>query len=83
MPDATEVLILDLLEWIGTEDRSYAETMEKWRMSWATPPGAGGGERHGLGDARTRERAPCGEGVPCRTQPPRPCSPRCPQHPPA
>ncbi len=33
MPDPIESLILDLLEWIGPEPRSYAETMEAWRTS--------------------------------------------------
>jgi hypothetical protein len=33
MADTTEVLILDLLEWIGADERSYAETMEAWRTS--------------------------------------------------
>jgi D-3-phosphoglycerate dehydrogenase len=33
MQDATEALILDLLEWIGAEERSYSETMEAWRTS--------------------------------------------------
>lgn len=28
-----ESLILDLLEWLGKRDRSYAETMEAWRTS--------------------------------------------------
>jgi hypothetical protein len=33
MADPTEALILDLLQWIGTADRTYAETMEAWRTS--------------------------------------------------
>jgi hypothetical protein len=33
MADATEALILDLLEWVGAEERSYVETMEAWRTS--------------------------------------------------
>jgi len=28
-----ETLILDLLEWIGTGERPYRETMEAWRTS--------------------------------------------------
>lgn len=31
--DATETLILDLLEWIGPAHRPYAEVMESWRTS--------------------------------------------------
>ena len=28
-----ENLILDLLEWLGKQDRTYQETMEAWRTS--------------------------------------------------
>jgi hypothetical protein len=28
-----EVLVLDLLEWLARQDRSYEETMEPWRTS--------------------------------------------------
>jgi len=28
-----ENLILDLLEWLGKQDRTYEETMEAWRTS--------------------------------------------------
>jgi hypothetical protein len=28
-----DALILDLLEWIGTESRPYAEVMDAWRTS--------------------------------------------------
>lgn len=28
-----ENLILDLLEWVARQDRSYAETMDAWRTS--------------------------------------------------
>jgi hypothetical protein len=28
-----EVLVLDLLEWLACQDRSYEETMEAWRTS--------------------------------------------------
>lgn len=33
MSEATEALVLDLLEWIAADERSYAETMEAWRTS--------------------------------------------------
>jgi hypothetical protein len=33
MPDSVEVLILDLLEWIGPRPRPYAEVIEVWRTS--------------------------------------------------
>jgi len=32
-PDTVEVLILDLLEWIGSDPRPYAEVLEAWRTS--------------------------------------------------
>jgi D-3-phosphoglycerate dehydrogenase / 2-oxoglutarate reductase len=31
--NTVDALILDLLEWIGPEPRSYAEVMEAWRTS--------------------------------------------------
>ena len=31
--DTVEALILDLLEWIGTEPRPYPEVLEAWRTS--------------------------------------------------
>ena len=33
MPDPLEPLILDLLEWISTRERTYAEVMDAWRTS--------------------------------------------------
>jgi D-3-phosphoglycerate dehydrogenase len=34
MPDSVvEDFILDLLEWLGQQDRTYPETMEAWRTS--------------------------------------------------
>lgn len=33
MTDTVENLTLDLLEWIGRQPRTYAETMEAWRTS--------------------------------------------------
>lgn len=30
---ATEILILDLLEWLARSDRSYQEVMDAWRTS--------------------------------------------------
>ena len=33
MPDTVENLILDLVEWVGREERTYQETMEAWRTS--------------------------------------------------
>ena len=33
LPDTVDILILDLLEWIGPESRPYAEVLEAWRTS--------------------------------------------------
>jgi D-3-phosphoglycerate dehydrogenase / 2-oxoglutarate reductase len=33
MVDALESLILDLLEWVASGERSYEEVMEAWRTS--------------------------------------------------
>ena len=33
MLDPIEALILDLLEWIGPQSRSYSEVIEAWRTS--------------------------------------------------
>ena len=33
MFDPTEALILDMLEWIGAEQRAYSEVIDAWRTS--------------------------------------------------
>jgi hypothetical protein len=33
MTDTVEALILDLLEWVASGDRSYAEVIDIWRTS--------------------------------------------------
>jgi hypothetical protein len=33
MPDPVDALIIDLLEWIGPQSRSYAEVIDAWRTS--------------------------------------------------
>jgi len=33
MADPTDALILDLLEWIGSQPRAYAEVIDAWRTS--------------------------------------------------
>ena len=33
MTDTVDNLILDLVEWVGREERTYQETMEAWRTS--------------------------------------------------
>jgi hypothetical protein len=33
MTDTVENLILDLLEWVGSRERTYSDTMDAWRTS--------------------------------------------------
>jgi len=33
MPDSTDPLVLDLVEWIAREPRLYSEVIEAWRTS--------------------------------------------------
>lgn len=33
VPDPLDVLVLDLLEWVGPASRPYEEVMEAWRTS--------------------------------------------------
>lgn len=33
MTDETESLVLDLIEWVAAQPRTYAEVMEAWRTS--------------------------------------------------
>jgi hypothetical protein len=33
MSDTVENLILDLLEWLGSKERTYRDTMDAWRTS--------------------------------------------------
>ena len=33
MADSVETLILDLLDWIGSDSRPYTEVMDAWRTS--------------------------------------------------
>lgn len=33
MTDTVENLILDLVEWVGSRERTYHETMDAWRTS--------------------------------------------------
>jgi hypothetical protein len=33
MSDTVESLILDLVEWVGRQERTYRETMDAWRTS--------------------------------------------------
>jgi hypothetical protein len=33
MTDTVENLILDLVEWVGRKERTYAETIDAWRTS--------------------------------------------------
>jgi hypothetical protein len=55
MPDPVDILILDLLEWIGPNGRPYREVMEAWRTScprlpdWEEANDRGFIERHWQG----------------------------------
>jgi hypothetical protein len=33
VPDTVDALVLDLLEWVGSSPRPYAEVLEAWRTS--------------------------------------------------
>jgi hypothetical protein len=33
MPDTVQTLILDLLDWVASKERTYHEVMEAWRTS--------------------------------------------------
>jgi trans-aconitate 2-methyltransferase len=33
MPDPVDILVLDLLEWIGPDGKPYREVMDAWRTS--------------------------------------------------
>jgi hypothetical protein len=48
MTKTTEVLVLDLLEWIARHERSYQETMEAWRTSCPRLPVWEDATDHGL-----------------------------------
>lgn len=55
MTDTVENLILDLLEWLGTGPRPYAEVLDAWRTScprlpvWEEANDRGYVERHASG----------------------------------
>jgi hypothetical protein len=52
MPDTVDNLILDLLEWLGSDPRPYGEVMDAWRTScprlpvWEDANDRGFVERH-------------------------------------
>ena len=48
MTQTIEVLVLDLLEWLSRQDRSYAETMDAWRTSCPKLPVWEDANDHGL-----------------------------------
>ena len=52
MADAVEPLVLDLLEWIGREPRSYSEVIEVWRTSCPRLPVWEEANARGLVDRR-------------------------------
>ena len=48
MTQTVKVLVLDLLEWLSRQDRSYEETMEAWRTSCPKLPVWEDANDHGL-----------------------------------
>ena len=48
MTQTVEVLVLDLLEWVSRQDRSYEETMDAWRTSCPQLPVWEDANDHGL-----------------------------------
>ena len=48
MTQTVEVLVLDLLEWLSSHDRSYEETMDAWRTSCPKLPVWEDATDHGL-----------------------------------
>jgi hypothetical protein len=66
MSDSVDVLICDLLEWLGTSSRPYAEVLEMWQTScprlpvWEDANDRGFIERHhvpGQGEVISVSRA--------------------------
>jgi len=66
MTDTVENLVLDLLEWVGRKQRTYAETMDAWRTScprlpvWEDATGRGLVEAYSSGDGRLVRVTPAG-----------------------
>ena len=48
MTQTVEVLVLDLLEWLSRQDRSYEEAMDAWRTSCPKLPVWEEANDHGL-----------------------------------
>ncbi|MCW5632731.1 MAG: 3-phosphoglycerate dehydrogenase [Rubrivivax sp.] len=61
--DTVDVLILDLLEWIGPRSRPYAEVIEAWRTSCPRLPVWEEANRRGFVDRRHRPGSPASVAV--------------------
>jgi D-3-phosphoglycerate dehydrogenase len=48
MTETVQVLVLDLLEWLARQERSYDETMDAWRTSCPRLPVWEDANEHGL-----------------------------------
>lgn len=52
--ESVEVLVLELLEWLSREDRTYEETMDAWRTACPKLPVWEDATDRGLIDVETR-----------------------------
>lgn len=57
MPDPVDALVIDLLEWLGTEGRPYREVIEAWRTSCPRLPVWETANERGLVEHRRRPGA--------------------------
>lgn len=59
MTDTVHALVLDLLEWLGARERSYAETMDAWRTSCPRLPVWEDANENGLVSIQERDGRTC------------------------
>jgi D-3-phosphoglycerate dehydrogenase len=59
MTDTVQPLVLDLLEWLNTRERSYTETMDAWRTSCPRLPVWEEANDHGLVSIEERNGRSC------------------------
>jgi uncharacterized protein (DUF924 family) len=80
VPDPVDSLILDLLEWIGPDTRTYAETIDAWRTScprlpvWEEANDRGFVERRRSDGAETISVTPAGWEFVAKRRPDRPAA---------
>lgn len=55
MPDPVEALLLDLLEWLASKPRAYADVIDAWRTSCPRLPVWEEANDRGLVECRHRE----------------------------